>query len=257
MFSNNDNNATTREARAMRQSEVHDQFQKEKKQEYQDKKQAKIISVNDQPEVDYPHNIVPNRQNACFIDCIFNIISRSVMPYIPEPPRIDDNPRAQLFANFWKAFHTKAEVYKISAPIKNELKAWITEDTQKSNKIRTKRAMFCINDENFVEEDLGDWRLVNLGGLLEESIMDCKVSLDDSLLIQCQIVEYAKFIIVRSSSHPTSAHPIRIHIRKFGFGWVFTDADADADGCIIQSDDVVIRKIQSNSSNFLDLNFLK
>ncbi|KAI7846722.1 hypothetical protein BDC45DRAFT_562742 [Circinella umbellata] len=50
---------------------------------------------------------------------------------------------------------------------------------------------------------------------------------------------------VRSSSHPTSAHPIRIRIRKFGCGWVFTDADADADGCIIRSDDVVIRKIQS------------
>ena len=25
------------------------------------------------------------------------------MPYIPEPPRIDDDPRAQLFANLWKA----------------------------------------------------------------------------------------------------------------------------------------------------------
>ena len=63
--------------------------------------------------------------------------------------------------------------------------------------------MFYLNDENFVEEDLGDWRLVNLGGLLEESIMDCKVSLDDSLLMQRQIVEYAKFIIVvdRSQGH--------------------------------------------------------
>ncbi|KAI7848681.1 hypothetical protein BDC45DRAFT_561500 [Circinella umbellata] len=48
---------------------------------------------------------------------------------------------------------------------------------------------------------------------------------------------------VRSSSHPTSAHPIRIRIRKFGCGWVFMDAD----GCIIQSDDVVIRKIQSSN----------
>ena len=35
-----------REARAMRQSEVRDQFQKEKKQEYRDKKQAKIMYVD-------------------------------------------------------------------------------------------------------------------------------------------------------------------------------------------------------------------
>lgn len=35
-----------REAHAMRQSEVRDQFQKEKKQEYRDKKQAKIMYVN-------------------------------------------------------------------------------------------------------------------------------------------------------------------------------------------------------------------
>ncbi|KAI7848323.1 hypothetical protein BDC45DRAFT_541146 [Circinella umbellata] len=130
----------------MRQSEVPDQFQKKKKQEYRDKKQAKIISV---------------------------------MPYIPEPPRIDDDPRVQLFSNLWKAvqkhdftsergffgdpvdvfecildsrcinsflghfqFRTKAEVHKILDPTKNELKAWITEDTQEATRSEQNQPCF-------------------------------------------------------------------------------------------------------------------
>ncbi|KAI7847416.1 hypothetical protein BDC45DRAFT_563926 [Circinella umbellata] len=77
-----------------------------------------------------------------------------------------------------------------------------------------------------------------------EDMMD----LDDNDIILTESKVRSRYtqLHLLSSSHPTSAHPIRIHILKFGCRWVFTDAD----GCIIQSDDATIRKIQSGDGCF-------
>ncbi|KAG2220835.1 hypothetical protein INT45_004496 [Circinella minor] len=181
------------------------------------------------------------------------------MPYISEALRIDDNPRAQLFANLWKAvqqhdftsgilsarefiwdnevkyglkergsfgdpidvcecilgnhcinrflehvqFRTKAEVHKILPPTKNSLKAWITEDTQDKNKLRTKRAMFYLNDENFIEEDLSDWRLANLGDYWRKLLWTTRFSSTNHYLCNARSSSMLSLLLWRTDTRIT------------------------------------------------------